>query len=297
MFLQAKEKFTQAKNALLDRWPWLGGFVAQMPGVLSAIAFAYVGVSLSLGSREESPSWFVSTLPGVAFMIATIFAVVGVFVNARRNRSIRSLQEQVGRLQRDLEGVRDDYHTLQEEIRGSHYALCSSELTSILRKALGYSDTERISAYRHRESIGAFQLIGRYSEDPKYNQPGRPMYPEDQGVIRDAWRDGDAVASLPDPETNEEGYYQEQKDEWNIDRSTADSFTMKSREYVACALYEPKGEHRVAVVVVESVKVGILDKDRVLEVIGGEDGESLYDFLETMRPIEPDLRLPIEEGF
>ncbi len=271
--------------------------MAQAPGVISAIAFAYVGVSLSLNSEQEGPLWFVSTAPGIAFTVAAVFAVYQLFVNARRNRSIRSLQEQLGRLQENLEEVRGNYHTLLEEVRGSHYAMCSSQLTSILRKALGYGDTERISAYRHRESIRAFQLIGRYSENPDYNRPGRPMYPDDQGVIRDAWLDGDATASLPDPKTDEESYYRELEDEWGIDRSTAENFTMRTREYVACSLYEPKNEHRVAVIVVESDQVGILNKDMVTEVINGEGGEDLYNFLEAMQPIEPNIELPMEEGF
>lgn len=185
---------------------------------------------------------------------------------------------------------------LLEATRGSYYALCSSELTAILRNALDYNDTERISAYRHRKSIGAFQLIGRYSENPVYNRPGRPIYPESQGVIRDAWRAGHATARLPDPGSDEKNYYRELENKWNIPRDTAENFTMGSREYVACALYEPQGEHRVAIIVVESDQVGILNKDMVLEVINGEGGKDLYSFLEAMQPIEPDVELPINEG-
>ncbi len=299
-----KERFIQFKNALLTRWPWLGGFLTQVPGAASAIAFAYVGVSLTLGARQENASWFVLTLPGVVFTVATVLAVLGVLLNVRRNRSIRSLNdqigtlnEQIGTLQGNLDQVNGKYRNLLEEVRGSYYSLCSSELTSILRNALGYGDTERISAYRHREAISAFQLIGRYSENPTYNKPGRPVYPEDEGVIRDAWGEGVATASLPDRRTDEEEYYRTLEVEWNIGRSTAEDLTMGSREYVACALYEPQGEHRVAVIVVESDSVGILSKDDVTRVINGEGGKDLYNFLEAMRPVEPDFELPIGEGF
>jgi hypothetical protein len=65
---------------------------------------------------------------------------------------------------------------------------------------------------------------------------------------------------------------------------------------VACSLYEPKGVYPVAVVVVESTKVGILDKDKVVQAMEGKDGDLIYDFFEMMEPLEPDLGFTRELG-
>jgi hypothetical protein len=54
---------------------------------------------------------------------------------------------------------------------------------------------------------------------------------------------------------------------------------------------------RVAVVVVESTGVGILDEEKVMQAIDGTEGERIYEFLERMRSLEPDIEYAREEGF
>jgi hypothetical protein len=170
------------------------------------------------------------------------------------------------------------------------------ELSVIHKDVLGYGDTERISVYRHRG--GAFQMIGRYSDNPVYRRRGeRAIYPDDEGVIGRAWREESATANLPDPDAEPDLYYEVLENEWNIDRATAEKFTMKSRSYVAKALYEPKGVDRVAIVVVESTEAGILDTDGVLRALETTEGKRIYQFLERKQSLEPDPRYAREEGF
>ncbi len=278
--------FVRLTGPLEERWPWLEDVWPQLPSAFAAIAFAYVGVSLSLSLEEEDPWWFVTSTPGVVFFIGTALALIGAFVNARRNRALRPLRKRVEK----LEGI-------LEQVPGHYYDLCSYALADILRGTLRLDDTERISVYRHRGK-GAFQIIGRYSENPKFAQLGRRVYPDNEGVIGHAWEHETATAdNLPDPEEEPEHYYQILESEWNIRRETAENFTMKSRNLVACALYEPKGVERVAIVVVESTRVGILDVGKVTQAVKGEEGKRIYLFLEKMQALEPDIEYPMEEGF
>lgn len=80
------------------------------------------------------------------------------------------------------------------------------ELKITLNDTWGHGDTERISVYRHEGS--SFSMIGRYSENPEYTEPGRSIYPADQGVIGLAWTKGEAVADLPDFESEPDEYYE-----------------------------------------------------------------------------------------
>lgn len=99
---------------------------------------------------------------------------------------------------------------------------------------------------------------------------------------------GEAVADLPDFENKPDEYYEALEADWNIDRATAEQLTMKSTSYVACALYDSKEINRVAIVVVESKKVGILNKNRILRDLQGKEGKRINEFLENMRSEEPD---------
>jgi hypothetical protein len=63
------------------------------------------------------------------------------------------------------------------------------------------------------------------------------------------------------------------------------------------SIQEPKDIDPVAVVIVESTRVGILDKDGVVEAMRGSDGALLYEFFEMMAFLEPDVEYPWERGF
>jgi hypothetical protein len=262
---------------------WLDAYGPQLTVALGAIAFAFI--SLIPRVRDEGWLWLVSSTTGIVFLGAAVLTLLGTIISGRRTRNARSLSERVEELEGILERVRVDY-----------YDQFSIELSNFLRGTLGYGDTERVSVYRHR-GRGAFQMIGRYSENPVYAEPGRTIYPDDQGVIGAAWRHATASVDLPNPQEEPERYYQSLERDWNISRETAESFAMKSRSLVARALYEPRGHVRVAVVVVESTGVGILDEEKVMQAIDGTEGERIYEFLERMRSLEPDIEYAREEGF
>jgi hypothetical protein len=262
---------------------WLEDYFPEVANAVGGILLAYGGLA-GLNPWEKGLVHFASTLPGAMFLLGSMLVLAGTIASVKRARAARPLRE---RLQR-FEGI-------LEQMAGVHYDLCSTTLARISRDTFGYGDTERISVYRHRGER-AFQLMGRYSENPEFAQRGRPVYPADQGVIGHAWEHRMAETDLPHPEVEAERYYQALNEQWGISRQVAESFTMKSRSLVACSLYEPKGIYPVAVVVVESTKVGILDKDEVVQAMDGKDGDLIYDFFEMMQPLEPDLGYTREQG-
>jgi hypothetical protein len=273
---------------------WLEGLLPErIKGYLPEIANAVGGIFLAFSGLAGLNPWedglwkFASSRPGAMFLLGAGLILVGTYASVRRTQTVAPLKAELERFQ-----------TMLERMTGLHYELCSTTLARISRETFGYGDTERITVYRHRGG-NAFQVMGRHSEDPVFKERGRPVYPADQGVLGHAWRHRRASAELPDPQQERERYYRVLEDDWGIDRKVAEDFTMKSRSLVACALFEPKGIDPVAVVVVESTKVGILDKERIAEVIDVNvtDGGLIYDFLEMMQPLEPDLQYTRERGF
>jgi len=238
----------------------------------------------ALSPPDEGFSWLVSSVPGLVFLCAAVLTLAGSIVAWKRTPGLLSLRKRVAELEAILERAERDY-----------YDQLAVELAVILKDVLGYGDTERISVYRHRG--GAFQMIGRYSDNPVYRNCGRSIYPDDEGIIGRAWREESATANLPDPDAESNLYHEVLENEWNIDRATAEKFTMKSRSYVARALYEPKGVDCVAIVVVESTEAGILDRDEVLRALETTEGKRIYQFLERKQSLEPDPRYAREEGF
>ncbi len=108
-------------------------------------------------------------------------------------------------------------------------------------------------------------------------------------MVARAWEDRTAAElSLPDPETDETSYYRALEERWLIDEETARQLTMQSRALVGCAIYEPKGVDREAVVVVESATVGKIKEEEVVRAMEGEAGSRIYDFLEREESNEPD---------
>jgi hypothetical protein len=262
---------------------WLEDYFPEVANAVGGIFLAYGGLA-GLNPWDEGFVQFASSVPGAVFLFGSMLVLAGTIASSKRARAARPLRKRLER----FEGV-------LEQMAGVHYDLCSTTLARILRDTFRYGDTERISVYRHRGER-AFQLMGRYSENPEFARRGRPIYPADQGVIGHAWEHRTATAELPDPEEELEQYYQALEDEWGVSRQVAEQFTMKSRNLVACSLYEPKGIYPVAVVVVESTTAGILDEDEVVQAMEGKDGDLIYDFFEMMQPLEPDLEYTWERG-
>lgn len=259
---------------------WLVDYAPVFLTAMSGIGFASVGVLLNSGPETEGIQTFLWSWPGIVYIVAAIFIILGSLLGARQARELRSLKEKT----EALEDQELDYY--------EHFAV---ELKLILKDTWGYKRTERISVYRHWGKV--FQMIGRFSENSDYAEPGRAVYPADQGVIGKAWSNGTAVADLPDYSTEPDRYYEVLEDDWGIDRDTAKNLTMKSSSLAACVLYDPKGVNQVAVVVVESTEVGILRKSEVLQELQEKEGKRIYEFLEKMQLEEPNLGNAKERGF
>jgi len=141
-------------------------------------------------------------------------------------------------------------------------------------------------------------MLGRYSKNPEFCKKGRAIYPDNEGCIAAAWKDGVSVIQyLPDPDSESEAYTSQHKANWNINKQTTKCFRMKSRSYVAIAI-EDRHQKRIAVAVFESINAhGALDKDRIKGLLASHEGKRIAQFLDRMKALEPSPSYAHEEGF
>lgn len=269
---------------------WVREFWARAAVVAGAVLFSSVGLILS--PQAEGWMWLLTSWPGRIFVLGVALTLVGNAATWRREKHLGRLQRRVAELEELVAALEDRVETRTRD----YYAQFRTELARVLKEELGYGDTERISVYRHRGRT--FQLLGRYSENPQFDRRTNRLYPDHQGVVAKAWEDRTAAElSLPDPETDEASYYRALEERWVMDEETARRLTMRSRALVGCAIYEPKGVDREAVVVVESMSVGKINEEEVIRAMEGEAGSRIYDFLEREESNEPDPNYAKEQDY
>jgi len=225
---------------------------------------------LDTGRQTKDFTEFLTSSPGIVFIFAVLFTIAGAILGLQQTAELRRLR----RAQIDELDYRQQFE---------------NELGHILKDSWRCGESERISVYRHNGH--AFTMIGRYSTNPSYKKRSRTIYPDNQGAIGEAWEKRTAVAYIPDFASDEDGYY-EAHASWGVDYETAANLSMRSRVYVACSILDAKQLNPVAVAVVESTSPSTLDTDGILQLLRGSEGRRINEFLEKMKPDEPnpDLR-------
>ena len=152
----------------------------------------------------------------------------------------------------------------QRNIERNYHDRVDDVLKNISEKIKFNDDTQRISVYSYDSGMGSkepsFTLLGRFSKNPVYKQFRRGrIYPVGQGVIWEAWKNGSHfVDVVPDPQDRDQ--YIKFHTDLNVSESIAQTFSMQSRWYFACAVDGVKKE-RIAVIVCESTKEKAFAKD------------------------------------
>lgn len=170
--------------------------------LMKIIRFIFEALGVYLSPKQ------VKTLNYIAF-----FAVVGLLFIVKMRDSVRLSKER-----KKLDG------TLRELMRIACYSISNQLVSSV---SLIKRHDLRVSLYiiSHNKCgiMMGFECCGRYSFNNAYNNPGRSIYPKDQGVIANAWDQGEAVMQFS---VDKEMYYIEMS-RIGYDRNEVDNFTMK----------------------------------------------------------------------
>jgi hypothetical protein len=193
-------------------------------------------------ARSFSGAWLIIWCVGIlglAVLSMWLF-VRSVIAEDQRGKNEEDLRDQIEELDEQKADLEDTVSIFQEQ-----YTTLFAGLLSILaNQVLSYGPTERVSVYRHDAHKGGFRMVSRYSDSPEYDKPSeRTFYPDDEGAIGKAWKEGRlVVAELPDPESDQNEYLKKSEQEWRIKREVAERFKMKSCCYAAFPLTHPHGD-------------------------------------------------------
>ena len=136
-----------------------------------------------------------------------------------------------------------------------------------LSNSLGYGVNERISIYEEDLESSSFVLVGRYSNNPLYNKPGRDKYPKDEGYVALGWTGNEfCQGTLPDPNENFEEYVAAIQADCKISKGTIQSLSMKSRSYCVHDITKPVTHEKIGVIVLESTDSEKFNGDEAAEV-------------------------------
>ena len=248
------------------------------PEIVRIIGPVMIAVLIGINNIK----WFIS-IGGIISIIIIIFICWSSIVLLKRKTRISNKENESYELK-----------SMKEKMRQNYYELFKVQLAILAINILHFSSAERISVYKYESNF--FIRLGRYSSDPEFIKPGREKYPDNEGCIGEAWRNGNCyINNFPDPENEKSKYLKILKEEWKINKNAACKFRMKSRSYAAFSL--ERNYEKIAVVVFESTKPEIPNNGKLLNLIQGSEGERIIQFIDAMKPFEPDPLYARREGF
>ncbi|MEN9656208.1 MAG: hypothetical protein RL311_1159 [Bacteroidota bacterium] len=260
---------------------WISDYILELTEIgLNGLGYAIIGAlyehgdKLFLGRRYDFYGFW------LIIILFFLNLIVGYFI-IQKNKRQTFLEFENDNLSNKLQRLETDF----EELYGDYLQLFSEQLALIFIK-LGYTANERISVYRHEGE--KFVIIGRYSNNPTFNQINHKQFPNNEGFISQAWESQQGelyIGQIPKYETNKKRqnpYYDFVKSKCIITPQRLTKMRMKSRNYYLKVINDNSNLKRVAIIVFESIDENKLAKDKINDVIEFEN-QRLNSFITKMR--------------
>lgn len=263
---------------------------------LSVVASMLLAVDGVLFSLDTNLTFCWMPIRCFAWILLGISVVMSIYTHYRtviKSKSIVSLENSLSVQAEKIQLLESTIEKYGEE----NYTLFKYVLIS-LSKSLGFNGTDRVSIYKKQKD--KFQIMGRYSINPEFDKINRRYYPDDEGFIAKALRNGEFfVDDLPEfREGNKEEYYKSVMKLCSIDKDVLKNINMKSRTVYCKALTDAAGTERKAIVVFESTQVGKFTIEKINDALATEEVK-LVAFVEKLKFKLPDsdTALATKEGF
>ncbi|MGX9379005.1 hypothetical protein [Pseudomonas sp. JQ36] len=174
-------------------------------------------------------------------------------LNAAKEEIARKLNASESALKSSLE----DKELLNAELRQLNTAIVKNHLIN-LSMQLELGTTDRITMYYEMDNT--FNLLARYSKNPKYNKVNRQKFAIDEGATSIAWEHAECIESnCPTYDlADNEDYFNYLIETYKFDAALVNSFRMKSCRIVALAVSDA-GTHS-GVIVFESTSQDFFDR-------------------------------------
>lgn len=209
----------------------------------------------------------------IGYGVNALFLIVAKILT---NKKISVLEKKIVEKDEIIEKQKEkltNYRLLRQNID-----LIFKEHLKSIAKSLGFSHNERISLYIIDED--KFVRCARFSQNPKYNQPGRATYPLNEGVIGEAW--------------SKEAYVLKTNSKYGISKDTVENFSMFPRLILGYRISNyDKSEHN-AVIIIESINKNFSGQQNILTVLE-HNRDCFYELIRNFRIYIPALARAEEE--
>ena len=282
------------EHGLLKFSRWLVNLGPTVINTLGSVGLSIFGIVIGIVSISNNTFQFVPW--GIVIAVLIVCNLAGSIILAFREPRLLKLQEDL-RTIKDRSKSSDEARAQLAEDAVNTYREIISELVIQVAKSLNLTDCERISVYKNQDN--AFFMLGRYSENPKYNGQGRRAYVETEGCIGHAYLHGEAFYDdAPNP-NNRKGqtYCNYMLQNWNLTLKVCNELTMRPRNMVACALYNQGRDRRIGVIVFESINIGRFTLDQIRQALQLAEVATISRLIEKMRILKTDINKAEEEGF
>lgn len=263
---------------------------------LSVLCSIFLTVDSVLFSLDTSLKVFWMPIRFFAWIFLGISVILSVSAHCKTMMKSKSIASYENALEKQASKIQLLESTI-EKYGEENYSLFKYVLVS-LSKSLNFNGTDRVSIYKRQK--GKFQIMGRYSINPEFDKINRRYYPDNEGFIAQALRNGEFfVDNLPEfRDGNKEEYYRNVMKLCSIEKDVLRSINMKSRNVYCKALTDAAGTERKAIVVFESTQVGKFTPDKINAALVTEEVK-LVAFVEKLKFKLPDsdTELASKEGF
>lgn len=144
--------------------------------------------------------------------------------------------------------------------------LLKSELI-FMKESLNITNDIRITLFRDEGIEKKFSCFARFSDDPEYQDKHGYFY-DKIGLISLAYSHSKPIShfGIADPKVDEESYVKFQCEKLKLTEARAKDIRMRSRCYIAEAIYDTKRQSKIGVIIFESLDPDGLSKNTVARI-------------------------------
>lgn len=204
-------------------------------------------------------------------------------LNLENDKLIAEKANQEKRLRSEIE----NNYLLAEELINSFKRIAHLWTCQIFNE-LSFTVKHRISIYYLDSEKKNLVLLDRFAKTHEFNQPGRPFFSRNQGVIGKAWADGEFFEKkIPIFNRKNTNYYQYLEDNYGLSRDISSRLRMKSCTIGGFAIEDAHGHH-IGVIIFESQDQNDFEDAKLRELVKREN-HRLVEFISdaSSRDIRP----------
>lgn len=220
-------------------------------------------------------SW--NQINDLLIVIGLILAIVSIVMTFLEKENLQSYES----VTTELLSVKNKFELVKKE----YFKLCSDHIREIFNDFFTQSGgSGRVSLYKHEGET--FKLLGRYSNNPTFNKPGRDVYHDDEGFIAKGWENETfEIYEIPKWTKNGSAWKSFIKAKCNISDDKLKRINMKSCSFYIYRFNNEDARNPHGIMVLEQIKNDQIPIT-VVEKILDDHEKQIISLMKSMKSLE-----------